>query len=116
MDDRTIEINQFKLLYDGLFKIEFEYNEKKCRECLYLTPSMLLKTLKNEGLEDADAIQKFHLFSDDLIVEGINFSKTTLLFRVFDEEDDEISFLTSQRAEHYQNVGLYLIDCEIKEC
>lgn len=106
--DRILEINYFKLLYDGIFSIEFENRNVKYRIKLYLTPQMLFKIMHNEFLKEIDSIQLLDFYS-----EGVNFTKTILVLEVFDKEDGKISFLTSEEAEQYQP-GYYLCHCEIK--
>jgi len=106
--DRIIEINKFKLSYDGMFYAEFEYLKEKYRKVLFLTPPMIFVILRNEGFEKVESIQSLDFYK------GVDFSKTTLLFEVFDEENGKISFLTSEEAEHYQDSGYYLINCNIK--
>jgi hypothetical protein len=107
--DRIIEINKFKLSYDGMFYAEFEYLKEKYRKVLFLTPPMLFVILRNEGFEKADSIQSLDFYS-----KGVDFLKTTLLFEVFDLENGKIGFLTSEEAEPYQDSGYYLIHCKIK--
>lgn len=108
--DRIIEVNKFKLSYDGMFHAEFEFLKEKYRKVLFLTPQMLFRILRNEGFEKPDSIQSL-----DFCFKGVDFFKTTLLFEVFDEENGKISFLTSEEAEHYQDSGYYLIHCKIKD-
>jgi len=105
--DRIIEISKFKLSYDGLFTIEFKHAGKLHTIKPYLTPAMFYYIIANEGLKET--IQLLDFYS-----EGVVFSKTKLLFEVFDNENGNISFLTSEEAEHYQDSGYYLVHCEIK--
>lgn len=105
--DRIIEINTFKLFYDGLFLLEFEYNNDKYYLKPYLTPEMLLKIIQKEGFDDS--IQSLDFYS-----KGVTFTKTNLLFEVFDGHNNKIRFLSSVEAEDYQEFGLYLINCKIK--
>lgn len=105
--DRIIEINEFKLSYDGLFLLEFEYAKEKYYLKPYLSPEKFLKIIQNEGFNDS--IQSLDFYSD-----GVKITKTTLLFEVFNTDNNKISFLTSEKAEHYQDSGLLLIDCKIK--
>lgn len=107
--DKIIEINQFNLSYDGLFIIKFEFENEIYRLKPYLTPALLFKIIENEGLKDS--IELLDFYSN-----GIDFSKTTLMFEVFEKENenDRISFLTSEYAEMYQDDNIYLIHCEIK--
>ena len=74
--DRIIEINTFKLFYDGLFLLEFEYNNDKYYLKPYLTPEMLLKIIQKEGFDDS--IQSLDFYS-----KGVTFTKTNLLFDTF---------------------------------
>lgn len=108
--DRFIEVKKFKLFYDGLFYAKFEYFKEKYRIELFLTPAMLFKILQNEGLEKIDSIQSLDFYS-----EGVDFFNTTLLFEVFNSEKSRISFLTSEKAEHYQDSGYFLTHCLIKD-
>jgi hypothetical protein len=109
LGDRLIEINQFRLYYDGIFLVQFEFRNRKYRKELYLAPAMLIKLLQNEGLVRIDSENLL-----DFCSEGVEFSKSTLLFDVFDNENGEIGFLTSNVAELYQDSGHYLIHCDIK--
>lgn len=108
--DKIIEVNNFKLSYDGLFYAEFEYAKNKYTQKIYLTPQMFFKILHNEGLDKIDFIQSLDFYS-----KGVEFFKTTLLFRVFNEENEKISFLTSEEADHYHDFGFSLVHCEIKD-
>jgi len=108
--DRIIEINQFKIYYDGIFLVQFEFRNRKYRKEIYIAPAMLLKLLQNEGLVRIDNVKLL-----DFCSKGVDFSKTTILFDVFDNDNGEIGFLTSEEAELYQDSGQYLIHCEIKD-
>lgn len=109
-DFRTLEVNHFKLFYDGVFCAEFEYLGEQYGLEIYLTPQMLLKILQNEGLGTVDSIQ-----SVDFFYEGLECSKTTLLFQVADHDDGELGFLSSEEAEGYQcRYGFYMYYCDIK--
>ena len=106
--DRIMEVNKFKLSYNGFFILDFEYANEKYSIKPYLTPEMLLKIIKNEGFKDLTR-------SLDFSSEGVCFTKTTLLFEVFDGDNNEISFLTSEEAEViYLEFGISLINCKIK--
>jgi len=105
--DRIIEVSKFKLFYDGFFKVRFEYNDKNHDVRPYLTPEMLLKIIHNEEFE-------VPFQSLDFYSKGVSFSKTTLLFEVFDNDDNKIGFLTSEETDHHQELGFYFIYCEIK--
>ena len=105
--DRIIEVNKFNLSYDGLINIKFKYDGIDYSLTPALTPDMIFKIIKNEGIED--------LFPTlDFYIDGVNFSKTVLLFEVFDTEYDELSFLTSDMQDNYMDSGIVLIECEIK--
>jgi hypothetical protein len=107
--DRRIEIEQFVLLYDGCFVVEFKYNDRKYIKPVYLKPAELFKVLEHEGLDSFEKIDAIDFYSDGLIV-----SKTSLIFEVFDVEDETISFITSEEAEHYQENDIQFVFCEIK--
>ena len=108
---RTLEVNHFKLFYDGVFCAEFEYLGEQYGLEIYLTPQMFLKILQNEGLGTVDSIQ-----SVDFFYEGLECSKTTLLFEVADHDDGELGFLSSEEAEGYQcRYGFYMYYCDVKD-
>jgi len=129
-----IEISHFKLFYDGMYKLKFVYLNEKYEVKVYLPPAMLLKIFQNEVLENIGTL--------DFCLEGVTFSKTTLLLSAFygesddiemlNSEDDEYAdvittkdydfrpnyysgFLTSDAAEHYLDSGFGLTSCEIKD-
>ena len=110
LGDRIIEINEFILYYDGCFKVEFMYDNKKYCRIIYLDLKNLIKIFENEGLNISNKINaiNFHFT-------GLRFLKSTLLFEVFDEADNTISFLTSEVAEDYSFNNIIMVDCEVKQ-
>jgi hypothetical protein len=104
----TIKINNFTLFYDGIYKIAFEHDSEEYRLKVYLTPQMLIEIMNNENIKNLD--KKIDFYKD-----GYKFSKTTLLLEIFDESDGEISFLTSETAEEYQDQGIYLFEVKIED-
>jgi hypothetical protein len=107
--DRIIEIRESILMYDGCFAVEIEYNGNKFSMPIYLRPAALFQILENEGLDSFEKIEAVDFYSD-----GLKISKTSLLFEVFDGENESISFLTSEEAEHYQYHDIRLVFCDIK--
>lgn len=77
---------------------------------------MLILQLKTKGwlkpkIETVDSIQ-----SVDFFYEGLECSKTTLLFQVADHDDGELSFLSSEEAEDYQcRYDFYMYYCDVKD-
>ena len=105
---KTIEINDFRLYYDGLYKIKFEYQNETYKFYIYLSPDMLYKIITNEKIEN-ELLQEIDYTSNF----EHHFTKTTLVFETFDEEHN--SLITSERADYLQDKGIYLIHCEIKK-
>jgi hypothetical protein len=105
--DKIIEINQFCLSYDGLFTLNFSVNGKSYTLHPYLTPRMIIEIIKNEGLEFTSEITDLY--------SRVEFTQTTLLLEVFEEENGSYSFLTSERGEMYQDIDLYLVHVKIKD-
>ena len=113
MKEEIIEIKKFKIYYDGMYNIEFEYNNKAYHFHIYLSYAMLVKLLENEGI----------LLEDTKLMEfsrSMKFEKSTLLFTIYKENNEGISFRTSDFSDEYfgyeiSGHGLYLIDCSIKD-
>jgi hypothetical protein len=107
--DRIIEISEFSLSYDGMFKVGFNYEGRDYFKPIYLAIEMLLKIIEREKLSHED-LQSINSFDEAPV-----FKKSTLLIEVFIEaESEEISFLTSEESEHLQDCGYYLIAVELK--
>lgn len=102
---KTLKINQFKLFYDGMFRVEFNYQNNDYDLKIFLEPKNLLKLLQNENLDDQLESINF------LYYEGVNISNTILSFPMF--EEDKISFCTSEYCdEEYLDKDIIVIECE----
>jgi hypothetical protein len=102
---KEIEIKNFTLEYDGIFRISFDGINKP----VFLTPGQLFKMFKIEGLIYEDFFEEHAYF-----FEPVNFKKVDLILKGSQDEDGEYSFLTSEAAEIMQEKGLYLLDVSIK--
>ena len=100
----TLEINQFTLFYDGLFRVEFDHQNKHYDKMIFLEPQTLFKILQNEGLIEQMESLDFHYD------EGVQISKTTLSFPMF--EKNKISFITSEYGADYQENEIMIIECD----
>jgi len=109
MEQKTISTNNFTLSYDGLFSVRFEYQGKMYHKHIYLSPEVLFEMMLREGYTTKEDVASLDFG------QGVHFSKSIVVFEVFEEEDGSISFLTSEEAEHYQGSGHYLINCKIKK-
>ncbi len=107
-ESNTIEITDFKLQYDGCFKVLFDAGGVEKVKHIYLPPDTLFRILKNEGF---DTIKKI---GDLDFSRGITCSKSILTFEVFDDSDGSIIFKTSEWAEHYQDYGIFMVECGVK--
>lgn len=107
--ETTISITNFTLYYDGLYVVSFEYQGRTIRQDIYLTPAMLHQILLRETYKSPEEVAALDFFS------GVLIKNTTLEFTAFEEEDGSIAFLTSQEAEHYQDKGIYLVECRVLE-
>lgn len=110
-DTREIEISSFILTYDGIYKINFEFENHKYFFQLFIEPWQLIKLIENEGLIDI-------IKQDDFYFSKVEFSRTTLEFSVYikekGKEGTRLNFCDSQSAEHYVDLGFYFVDCKIK--
>ena len=70
----NLEINSFKLFYDGLYRMEFEYENKEYCVKPYIEPWMLFRILKNEGL--LNVLEE----ENSQLIHGIECSKSTIIF------------------------------------
>lgn len=105
---KKIEIQDFTICYNGIYTIKFEYQNKLYREYVYITPNMLFKLIENEKLDDKN-------LNSELLLEGINFTKTSIYFNVFEDSNGEIGFITSELADVYQEFSIYMIEFEIEK-
>ena len=107
-EHNTIEITNFKLQYDGCFKVLFDAGGVEKVKHIYLPPDTLFRILKNEGF---DTIKKI---GDLDFSRGITCSKSMLTFEVCDNSDDSKTFITSEWAESYQDYGIFMVKCGVK--
>ncbi|RLD62775.1 MAG: hypothetical protein DRJ01_05410 [Bacteroidetes bacterium] len=113
MSWKEIEINKFSISYDGMYNVEFEYNNKAYNFHIFLSHDMLIKLLENEGIpfEDAKCMDFF---------DATKFEKSTLLFDIYSKDNGAISFSTSGHSDNYfgyemSGQPLYLVECSIKD-
>ncbi len=111
-EEKIIEIKKFKIYYNGMYNIEFEYNNEVYHFRIYLSYAMLVKLLENEGIPLDTKLMEF--------ANSIKFEKSTLLFTIYRKNNERISFSTSDFSDEYfgyenSGHGLYLIDCSIKD-
>ena len=113
MSWKEIEIKNFGISYDGMYNIEFEYNNETYNFHIYLSHAMLIKLLENEGipLENTKLMDFWHT---------TKFEKSTLLFTICIKDNGYISFSTSGFSDEYfgyemSGQHLYLVDCSIKD-
>jgi hypothetical protein len=106
-EEETIEIKEFELRYDGIFKLKINIDDITYEDYIYLSPSMLFKIIESEGLQYTS--EELDLYN------YVQFTKTTLILEVFEKENERYSFLTSEEAGLYQDIDLYLINVEIKD-
>ncbi|HUH73204.1 MAG TPA: hypothetical protein VLZ75_02240 [Chitinophagales bacterium] len=102
--EKMLEVNPYKLTYDGLYKLFFEYEGKEIGLYIYLAPDLLLKILVKEGIKELEEFEFYDL----------EFSKSTLLLKIY-IEGDKLSFRTSEYDNYEMLFNLNLIHCEIKE-
>jgi|SRR5690554_5511795 len=102
---KKIEVASFKLYYDGIYTLTFEYKGEKYSVRPLLIPQQICKILENEEFSN----------SEDMWFNGFEFTKTTLILYCWEREDNSLSFLTSTQCEMNVFESLRsLIHCEIK--
>lgn len=105
-EEQIIEINNFTLFYDGMFRIAFNYAGKSYKKPIYLNPIDLLQMIENEPILKND-LEGIHF-------DGVKIKNTTLMLKAFIEDEEVKGFMTSDYGEDYQDQGYYLLDCEVK--
>lgn len=101
---KQIEINEFKLIYNGFLNIEFEYKGEKISDVVDLDFIKLFQILKNENINAMSLNEELY---------EINAKNTTLLLPIIEDEDNQsISFVTSENLDYFDSGFLA---CEIKK-
>lgn len=102
--EKTLEVNPYKLTYDGLYKLFFPYERREIGLYIYLAPDLLLKILEKEGIKELEEFEFYDL----------EFSKSTLILKAY-IEGYKLSFRTSEYDNYEILFNLNLIHCEIKK-
>ncbi|MCB9426626.1 MAG: hypothetical protein H6584_06315 [Flavobacteriales bacterium] len=106
--DALLEVNDFVLRYDGIFRIKFDHEGHHLEKKTFLSPDMLFTIIQNEGISNSLESLDFY--------DGVRFTKSTLIYEVFYEKDGSISFLTDELADElYDKHRLVLIYCKFKK-
>jgi uncharacterized ubiquitin-like protein YukD len=104
-NDCIIEISEFTLSYNGMYNVEFEYEDRNYFFPIYLPIDRLLKIIENEKLS-----------LEDLEKTSIHIcKKSTLQFKVFNDESNNLRFYNHPETEYWQSEGLFLRDVQLKE-
>ena len=107
METNQIEIKDFTLYYDGIYRIQVS-NKREIKACLTL--DVILKMIQIEGysIEDVIAISKDY--------KPLQFNKVILINKGYEDNNGKISLLTSELAEPlYMDYQISLIDFSVKE-
>lgn len=106
---KKIEIRNFGLTYDGIYSIRWEDKETQTlnRIKVYLPLNIILEMIKIEGLT-YDEIKAIHYNWKY----PIHFNKVVMYIEGI-ERDGELSFITSEVADKYQEYEIYLFDVNI---
>ena len=105
-----IEIKNFSLSYDGMFRVTFKYGDKNYQKLIYLKPIDLFKIIESEVTLNNDIDR----LDQAIGVAGVEIKNTTLTLQAWVKNDEITGFLTSSIAEGYQDRGYYLLDCNVK--
>lgn len=101
-----IFINDFLLKYDGIFTVEFTYENVVYCPNVYMPLEVLVKILKNEGIID-------NLSNYDFYNEGVLFKETTIVLEVVKLSDGQIPFVITEETEQFEK---YMSNTRIYKC
>lgn len=107
---KKIEINNFTLSYNGMFRLAFNYEGENFQKPIYLNPMELFQIIENE----ANLKNNLDEQNPTINVVGVEIKNTTLILQAWIKNDKITGFLTSAIAEDYQDKGYYLLECNAK--
>lgn len=99
METKNYVVKNFKLFYDGIYKIEFK-DEKMF---VYLPINQICRLFEKEGYD-------IKSFDCEDWLGGIEFNKVEIIFQRFEDG----GLITSEIGEDYQDNNIYFLEIEIE--
>jgi len=103
-----LKIAPFTLRYDGMFKIDFEFEGAEREITAFITLKQIHEIFMREGVE-TNQLEDLHAYN------GLTIQKSVLKINAFFDDDKFEGFETSIDGEDYQmSYNMNLIECEFE--